>query len=44
MPRRVEVLIQGAVDSEVTPLVRALSGAERIQIAAWTFWRGRLAS
>jgi adenosylhomocysteine nucleosidase len=41
-PKRVDVVIQGAGDSEVDPLVAELSGAERIQIAAWTFWRGRL--
>jgi adenosylhomocysteine nucleosidase len=38
----VDVVIQGAVDAEVAPLVGSLTGAERIQIAAWTFWRGRL--
>jgi len=42
-PPRVDLVIQGAVDSEVTPLVQALSGATRIQLASWTFWRGRLA-
>ncbi|MFB3854713.1 MAG: 5'-methylthioadenosine/S-adenosylhomocysteine nucleosidase [Vicinamibacterales bacterium] len=41
-PGAVDLVIQGAVDSEVAPLVRALAGARRIQIAAWTFWRGRL--
>ena len=39
---QVDVMIQGAGDSEVEPLVASLSGATRIQIAAWTFWRGRL--
>ena len=38
----VDVVVQGAVDSEVDPLVKALTGATRIQIASWTFWRGRL--
>jgi len=38
----VDVVIQGAVDSEVAPLLESLTGATRIQIAAWTFWRGRL--
>lgn len=37
-----DIVIQGAVDSEVAPLVESLTGATRIQIAAWTFWRGRL--
>jgi adenosylhomocysteine nucleosidase len=39
----VDVVVQGAVDAEVEPLVSALTGATRIQIASWTFWRGRLA-
>ncbi|MCX6552065.1 MAG: hypothetical protein NTY02_13875 [Acidobacteria bacterium] len=38
----VDIVVQGAVDSEVDPLVAALTGATRIQIASWTFWRGRL--
>ena len=42
-PQRVDVVVQGAVDAEVMPLVEALEGATRIQIASWTFWRGRLA-
>jgi adenosylhomocysteine nucleosidase len=40
---QVDVVIQGAGDAEVAPLVASLSDATRIQIAAWTFWRGRLA-
>lgn len=38
----VDIVIQGAVDAEVQPLVESLAGAARIQVAAWTFWRGRL--
>jgi adenosylhomocysteine nucleosidase len=38
----VDVVIQGAVDAEVTPLVESLEDATRVQIASWTFWRGRL--
>ena len=38
----VDLLIQGAVDTELQPLLAALEGAERIQIGAWTFWRGRM--
>jgi adenosylhomocysteine nucleosidase len=41
-PAAVEIVIQGAVDSELQPLLAALEGREQIQIAAWTFWRGRL--
>jgi len=38
----VDVVIQGAVDAEVAPFIESLTDATRIQIAAWTFWRGRL--
>jgi adenosylhomocysteine nucleosidase len=37
-----EIVIQGAVDRELQPLLEALVDKETIQIAAWTFWRGRL--
>jgi adenosylhomocysteine nucleosidase len=38
----VDIVVQGAVDSELKPLLAALEGKEPIQIAAWTFWRGRM--
>jgi nucleoside phosphorylase len=38
----VDIVVQGALDSELQPLLAALEGKERIQIAAWTFWRGRI--
>ncbi|HSP91829.1 MAG TPA: 5'-methylthioadenosine/S-adenosylhomocysteine nucleosidase [Vicinamibacterales bacterium] len=38
-----DIVVQGAVDTELQPLLEALEGSERIQIAAWTFWRGRIA-
>jgi adenosylhomocysteine nucleosidase len=38
----VDLVVQGAVDSELQPLIAALEGRETIQIAAWTFWRGRI--
>ena len=38
----VDIVVQGAVDSELQPLLAALEGKEEIQIAAWTFWRGRM--
>jgi len=38
----VDVVVQGAIDSELQPLLAALEGKEQIQIAAWTFWRGRI--
>ena len=38
-----DIVVQGAVDSELQPLLAALEGKEQIQIGAWTFWRGRMA-
>jgi adenosylhomocysteine nucleosidase len=38
-----DIVVQGAVDTELQPLLQALEGKEPIQIAAWTFWRGRIA-
>ena len=38
-----DIVVQGAVDSELQPLLGALEGREQIQIGAWTFWRGRIA-
>lgn len=38
----VEIVVQGALDSELQPLLAALEGKEQIQIAAWTFWRGKI--
>ncbi len=38
----VDVVVQGALDSELQSLLAALEGKERIQIAAWTFWKGRI--
>jgi adenosylhomocysteine nucleosidase len=40
----VDIVVQGAIDAEVDPLVASLSGARLIQIGAWTFWRGRVGS
>ena len=37
-----DIVVQGAVDSELQPLVAALEEKEAIQIASWTFWRGRI--
>ena len=38
-----DIVLQGAVDTELQPLLAALEGREQIQIAAWTFWSGRIA-
>ncbi len=38
-----DIVVQGAVDTELQPLLAALESREQIQIAAWTFWSGRIA-
>jgi adenosylhomocysteine nucleosidase len=38
-----DIVVQGAVDTELQPLLGALEGREPIQIGAWTFWRGQIA-
>ncbi len=38
----VDVVVQGALDSELGPLLAALENKERIQLAAWTFWKGTI--
>ncbi len=41
-PAPVDIVVQGAVDTELQPLLAALRDAEVVQIAAWTFWRGTI--
>src|SRR5215471_5283500 len=36
------LLVQGAVDHELQPLLDALEGRRSRQISAWTFWEGRI--
>jgi len=36
------LLVQGAVDSELQPILNALEGRRTKQIAAWTFWEGTI--
>ena len=38
----VEVLVQGAVDGELQPLLAALEGRKATQMSSWTFWEGRI--
>jgi hypothetical protein len=38
----VDIVVQGALDSELQLLLASLEGSEQIQIAAWTFWCGRI--
>jgi len=40
----VGVLVQGAIDAEIQPLLAALEGPRVTQISAWTFWEGRIGS
>jgi adenosylhomocysteine nucleosidase len=41
--KRYDVLVQGALDDELQPLLTALEGRRQVQIDAWTFWTGRIA-
>jgi len=37
-----DFLIQGAVDTELQPLLTALQNKKQVHLAAWTFWTGRI--
>lgn len=37
-----DVLVQGALDVELQPLIKALEGRKVVQLDAWTFWTGRI--
>jgi adenosylhomocysteine nucleosidase len=37
-----DLLIQGAVDWELQPLLAALQNRREVKVAAWTFWTGRI--
>ena len=39
-----DLLIQGAVDSELAPLLAALRDKKEVHVAAWTFWTGQIGS
>lgn len=39
---RVDFLVQGAVDAELQPLLKALNHRREIHIGAWTFWTGHI--
>jgi adenosylhomocysteine nucleosidase len=41
--QRYDLMVQGALDSELQPLLSALEGARQVQLDAWTFWTGRIA-
>ena len=40
--QKADLLVQGALDSELQPLLAALKNKKEITIAAWTFWTGRI--
>lgn len=37
-----DLLIQGALDTELAPLVDALAGSRETRLHAWTFWAGHI--
>lgn len=37
-----DLLIQGALDSELGPLIDALAGRRELRLHAWTYWTGRI--
>lgn len=39
---RCDLLVQGALDDELRPLLAALQNKKEVQIGAWTFWEGRI--
>lgn len=42
--KRYDVMVQGALDVELQPLLSALEGRKIVQLNAWTFWTGRIGS
>ncbi|HTA41405.1 MAG TPA: 5'-methylthioadenosine/S-adenosylhomocysteine nucleosidase [Bryobacteraceae bacterium] len=41
---RYDLMIEGAVDFEIAPLLDALQGRQQIQLGSWTYWTGRIGS
>jgi adenosylhomocysteine nucleosidase len=37
-----DLLVEGAVDFELAPLLESLQGKQQIQIGSWTYWTGRM--
>jgi adenosylhomocysteine nucleosidase len=37
-----DLLVQGALDSELQPLLAALDGKREVRFGSWTFWTGRI--
>ena len=38
----VDLLVQGAVDTELGPLLAAVQGKQHMRISTWSFWKGRI--
>lgn len=39
---RYDLMVEGAVDFEIAPLLDALQGKQQVQIGSWTYWTGRI--
>jgi adenosylhomocysteine nucleosidase len=39
---RYDLLVQGALDSELQPILTALTNKKEVKLEAWTFWTGRI--
>ncbi len=39
---RYDLLVEGAVDFELAPLLDSLQGKQQVQIGSWTYWTGRI--
>ncbi len=39
---QVDLLVEGAADSELQPLIAALAGKQEVHVGAWTFWTGKI--
>ena len=39
---RYDLLVEGAVDLEIGPLLDALQAKHQVQISSWTYWTGRI--
>jgi adenosylhomocysteine nucleosidase len=40
--QKVDLMVEGAVDGELQPLLAALKDKKEITIASWTYWTGRI--
>src|SRR5215470_4470361 len=40
--QKVDLMVEGAVDGELQPLLAALKEKKEITIASWTYWTGKI--